>query len=160
MGATWGVRVVTAVAVTAFQNRYIIGSRLLFPIRPEQAHNRQIFAFCFDRMKRRVVGVELCTLIGGFQRQVGAFGMAEVTELKLLGNRGGKIADPLTPQSRKRIGAGNKMRAVAVRALGMPRCGWIGFGQDLFRTVNTALVEHRMTIVFGKSLLISLSRLV
>ena len=148
MGAPGSICIVTPVAVATFKNRYITGSCLLFPVRPLQTDYSQIFSFGLDRMKGGITRVELRPLVGGFQRQVGAFGMAKVAQLELFGNRGNKVADPLALQSCEWIIGSDVMRAVTICTFGMPRRSRIGFGQHFPRAVKTALVEHRVTIVF------------
>lgn len=72
---------------------------------------------------------EFHSLIGGFHWQVGAFGVAQVAEIKFLCDRGCKVAGLLSFQTGKGVFAGNIMGAVAIGTIGMPRGCRICLGQ-------------------------------
>ena len=154
MGATGRVWIFAAVTVGAFDHRNIICFDFLFTIGAYQTDYRQVFTLPLYRMKRGIVDGELESLVGGFHRQIGAFGMAQVAEFIFLGDRSVEIAGLFPFQAGVGVIAGNIVGAVAIGTLGMSRHGLFPLGQRLTCAVNVAfiLVEGRVVVILGKFL--------
>jgi hypothetical protein len=98
----------------------------------------------FNGMKRRVGGFELCMFVRGPGRQIGALGMAFVTELIFRIDLCNKITDPPARYTAEGNSPLDQMRVMTVDTLGMPRDANALLGKRFILTMNATDAENGM----------------
>lgn len=144
MRSTGGCRVITAVTVAATDDGDVSAVDLLFLIRLDQADNRGVFTFPFDRMKGGIGGGKQLLFIGGTAGQIGTLAMAAVAELRLLDNSRHHTARFFPPDACEFVLGRDQVWVVTVNTFRVPRSLWVGLRQHFRRGVHPSPREGRV----------------